>query len=311
MDRREIDRREFMRRAALTAGSVAASLWLPDRAIASAPQDCASARVTLGRTDISVSRLGMGTGMRGGGHQSNQTRLGLKVFSELAQHACGRGITYFDASDNYGSHTYLRDALKDIPRDKLTLGTKVEPDSPDGAARDVERFLKELGTDYIDVVLLHCMRWRDLNTRLAHMMDALSEAKEKQLVRAVGVSCHSVDALQTAATSPWVDVVLGRINHDGTKMDAEPAVVVPVLREIHDAGKAVIAMKVAGEGRLVDQLDKSLEFVMKLDCVDAMIIGFEKIAEVEDTIRRMERVGKSEPVVSGAFAGYGSLAQAI
>jgi predicted aldo/keto reductase-like oxidoreductase len=299
MDEREIGRREFVRRAAFAAGSVAAGLWLPGRLTADVAGSGASARVTLGTTGVEVSRLGMGTGMRGGGHQSNQTRLGMKAFSELAQGAYERGVAYFDASDNYGSHPFLHEALKAVPRDTLALSTKVEPNSPDGAAADVERFLRELGTDYIDVVVLHCMRRGDWNSRLAHMMDDLSEAKEKKRVRAVGVSCHSVAALQTAATLPWVDVVLARINHDGTKMDAKPEVVVPVLREIHDAGKGVIGMKIAGEGKLVDQLDSSLEFVMRLGCVDAMIIGFEKIAEVEDTISRMERVA-AVPAASAA-----------
>ena len=302
MREREIDRREFMRRAAFAASSIAAGLWLPGRLTAEVVEGSASARVVLGGTGVEASRLGMGTGMRGGGHQSNQTRLGMKAFSELAQGAYERGITYFDASDNYGSHPFLREALKEIPRDTLTLSTKVEPNSPDGAAADVERFLKELGTDYIDVVMLHCMRRSDWNTRLAHMMDDLSEAKQKKLVRAVGVSCHSVAALRTAAALPWVDVVLARINHDGTKMDAAPEVVVPVLREIHDAGKGVIGMKIAGEGKLVNQLDESLEFVMHLGCVDAMIIGFEKIVEVEDTIGRMQRVVGREAEVPAASA---------
>jgi aryl-alcohol dehydrogenase-like predicted oxidoreductase len=226
----------------------------------------------------------------------------MQAFSELAHGAYERGVTYFDASDNYGSHTFLREALKEFPRDTLTLSTKVELDSPDGPAKDVERFLDELGTDYIDLVVLHCMTRGNWNTTLAHMMEELSQAKEKKLVRAVGVSCHSVDALRTAASSPWVDVVLARINHDGTRMDAKPEVVVPVLREIHNTGKGVIGMKIAGEGRLVDQLDKSLEFVMRLDCVDAMIIGFEKIAEVDDTISRMERVAARKPIVPAASA---------
>ena len=293
MDRREIGRREFMRRAALAAGTAAAGLWLPARAVANAGQEGASAQIPLAKTGIRVSRLGMGTGMRGGGHQSNQTRLGLEAFAELVQHAFGRGITYFDAADTYGSHTFLRYALKEIPRDKVTLSTKVEMGSRDGPQKDVERFLKELGTDYIDVVVIHCVRRGDWDTRLADMMDALAEAKEKKLIRAVGVSCHSVDALQTAARSPWVDFVLARINHDGAKMDAKPEVVAPMLRQIHDAGKAVVGMKIAGEGRLVDQLDNSLRYVMALDCVDAMIIGFEKKTEVDDTINRMDKIAKS------------------
>ncbi len=290
-----IGRREFIQRTVIGTGIAAAGLWTTQRALAAVPQTAtvATAQVSLGNTGIRMSRLGVGTGTIGGGRQSNQTRLGLEAFSGLMQHAFERGITYFDAADSYGSHTFIRDALKQIPRERVTILSKVGGRSRDGAEKDIERFLKELGTDYIDILLLHCMTQSDWPERTASKMDALSAAKEKKVVRAVGVSCHSVEALEAAAESPWVDVVLARINHDGEKMDDKPDVVAPVLRKVHDAGKALLGMKIAGEGRLVDQLDKSLEYVLKLGCVDAMTIGFEKIAEVDDTISRMEEAAKS------------------
>jgi len=292
-----MDRREFIRRA---AGTVAAGLSVPGFVSAAVPQTgkVATAQVSLGKTGIRMSRLGVGTGTIGGGRESNQTRLGLETFSGLMQHAFERGITYFDAADSYGSHTFIRHVLKEIPRDRVTILSKVGGRSRNGAQKDIERFLKELGTDYIDILLLHCMTRSDWPKRMASNMDVLSAAKENKVVRAVGVSCHSVEALDAAAESPWVDVVLARINHDGEKMDAKPEVVVPVLRKIHDAGKAVLGMKIAGEGLLVDQLDKSLEYVLKLDCVDAMTIGFEKTAEIDDTISRMERAAKRQDVES-------------
>jgi len=295
MNRDGIGRREFIQRAVIGTGIAAAGLWAPQRVLAAVPQTgtVATTQVSLGKTGIRMSRLGIGTGTIGGGRQSNQTRLGLEAFSGLMQHAFERGITYFDAADSYGSHTFIRHVLKDIPRERVTILSKVGGRSRDGAEKDIERFIKELGTDYIDILLLHCMTRADWPERMASRMDALSAAKEKKVVRAVGVSCHSVEALAAAAESPWVDVVLARINHDGEKMDDKPDVVVPVLRKIHHAGKAVLGMKIAGEGRLVDQLDKSLEYVLKLDCVDAMTIGFEKTDEVDDTISRMERAAKS------------------
>jgi predicted aldo/keto reductase-like oxidoreductase len=302
MNHNEMGRREFVRRA---AGTVAAGLWIPNLVGAAVPQTgrVATAQVSLGRTGIRMSRLGIGTGTIGGGRQSNQTRLGQEAFSRLVQHAFERGITYIDAADSYGSHTFIRHVLKEIPRDRMTILSKVGGSSRKGTQEDIERFLKELGTDYIDILLLHCMTRSDWPKRMASRMDALSAAKERKLVRAVGVSCHSVEGLKAAAESPWVDVVLARINHDGEKMDAKPEVVVPVLRKIHDAGKAVLGMKIAGEGRLVDQLDKSLEYVLKLDCVDAMTIGFEKTAEVDDTISRMEKAAKAQAATSAGGRG--------
>jgi len=303
MNTRKIGRREFVRHAAAATGAVATGLWLPDAfgAEGQQPGTVAATQVTLGNTSVRLSRLGMGTGTIGGRKESNQTRLGLEAFSGLMQHAFERGLTYFDAADSYGSHTFIRHVLKEIPRDRVTILSKIRESSGNGTEKDIERFLRELGTDYIDIMLLHCMIQSDWPKSMTSRMDALSAAKEKKVVRAVGVSCHSVEALEAAAESPWVDVVLARINHDGEKMDAKPEVVVPVLRKLHDAGKGVLGMKIAGEGRLVDQLDKSLEYVLKLDCVDAMTIGFEKTAEVDDVISRMERAAKRIAADSRGF----------
>ena len=313
MNRAKIGRREFVRRAVVTTGAVAAGVWLPNRVGATVQQSggVATTQVSLGKTGVRVSRLGIGTGTIARMHQSHQTRLGLDGFSELMQHAFGCGITYFDTADMYGSHTYIRHALKEIPRDRVTILTKMGARSREGEQKDIERFLEELGTDYIDILLLHCMTQPDWDKKLASKMDVLSKAKEKKLVRALGVSCHSVEALQTAAKSPWVDVVLARINHDGMKMDNKPKVVVPALREIHDAGKAVLGMKIAGEGRLVGQLDQSLEYVLKLDCVDAMTIGFESKTELDDTISRIERIARSKAVVSRSWDSNASFSRTV
>ena len=213
--------------------------------------------VPLGRTGLKVTRVGFGTGMQGGRHSSNQVRLGKEKFESLLRETYNRGCRLFDSADMYGSHPYIVSALKDIPREKYTIVSKLMIWNPPEEEREkpqvsVDRFLKELNTDYIDLLLLHCMMAPDWNKTFRPYMDGLSEAKAKKKVRALGVSCHSLGALQTAAEEPWVESVHTRINATGADMDGTPDEVVPILEKIHDAGKGVIGMKLIGAGEFRD-----------------------------------------------------------
>jgi len=118
-------------------------------------------QVTLGKTGIKTSLLGLGTGSAGVRHSSNQVRLGQEKFVKLVRHAYDRGITYFDTADQYGSHIFLREAIKGLPREKLFIQTKTRARTPDQAKADIDRFLEELGIEYLDTLLLHCMQTKD------------------------------------------------------------------------------------------------------------------------------------------------------
>src|SRR5438045_9105083 len=111
---------------------------------------------------------------------------------------------------------------------------------------------------------MHCLTEGDWTTRFRGVMDVLSEAKEKGMIRTHGCSCHSIEALRTAAKSPWVEVDLARINPIGAYMDAEPATVVGVLREMKAAGKAVVGMKILGQGDLRNRQDEAIRYALSL-----------------------------------------------
>jgi len=253
--------------------------------------------VILGKTGIKVSRVAFGTGTHGWKHVSDQTRLGRQKFVELLRYAYDRGITFFDVADIYGSHEYLHEALKYIPREKIVIITKSWPaplswkNNVDAKA-DVERFRKEIGTDYLDIVLLHCLTDADWPEKLERQRDALSEAKEQGIIKAHGCSCHSVDALKAAADSPWAEVVFTRINHTGERMDDKPEVVLPVIKQIHKNGKAVVGMKIYGCGEFTSgqQREASLRYVLGSKCVDAMTIGFVEKAQIDDTFQKIDTI---------------------
>lgn len=241
-------------------------------------------RVTLGKTGIEVSRLCIGTGTSGWGGSSNQTRLGFDRCVHLLRYAYSRGITFWDAADQYGSHEHVREALRTAGRRSVVVTTKTTSRTPQSVEADVQRFLRELGTDYLDIVLLHCLTEPDWPERYADSTATLTRLKERGLIRALGVSCHNFGAFRQAAQEPWVEVVLARINYAGVSMDAPPEQVVPVLEEMHAAGKGVYGMKVVGAGRLTGDPRKAIHYVLELPSVDALVIGMQSKAEIDQDV---------------------------
>jgi aryl-alcohol dehydrogenase-like predicted oxidoreductase len=287
-------RREFLIRSATTAGAA----WLSSRTVlnsiaATSPNDTRSSKftasdtVTLGSTGIQTSRLAMGTGTVGTGHHSHQTALGIKGLSDLLLNGYDHGLRFFDSADSYGSHPHVAEALKHVPRDKVTVLTKSWARDAAGMRADLDRFRRELGIDHIDICLMHCLTEADWTTQFRGAMDVLSEAKQKGIIRAHGCSCHSIEALREAAKSPWVEIDLARINPIGASMDADPTTVVSVLKEMKSAGKAVVGMKILGQGDLRTRQDEAIKYALSLGLLDAFTIGAESKQEQEDLIRRI------------------------
>jgi len=299
-------RREFLQRAGLgigaacLGGSARSSLaWTRTWGRLSLPpvtgRFAASDTVTLGHTGIRTSRLAMGTGTIGYNHHSNQTALGMDGLPRLLLNGYDHGLRFFDAADSYGSHPYVARALQQVPRDKVTVLTKTWARDPQTARADLDRFRKELGTDYLDLCLMHCLTEADWTERYRGVMDVLSEAKQKGIIRAHGCSCHTIEALHAAAKSPWVEIDLARINPIGSHMDADPTTVVSVLREMRAGGKAVVGMKILGQGDMRTRQDEALRYALSLGVLDAFTIGAESIAEQQDLIRRIPLAAQEGP----------------
>jgi 1-deoxyxylulose-5-phosphate synthase len=243
--------------------------------------------VVLGKTGIKTSRLAMGTGTVGYGHHSNQTALGVDGLSRLLLNGYDNGLRFFDAADSYGSHPHVAEALKHIPRDKVTVLTKSWAREAAGMRADLDRFRRELKTDYLDICLMHCLTEADWTEQFHGAMDVLSEAKEKGIIRAHGCSCHSIEALRAAAKSPWVEVDLVRINPIGSHMDADPETVTGVVREMKAAGKGIVGMKILGQGDLRNRQDEAVKYALSLGLLDAFTIGAESKSEQQDLLRRI------------------------
>ena len=283
-----MNRRQFITNAVAGLGAA----YLAPHTLASpfdAPARTAKAEATdtvmLGKTGIRTSRLAMGTGTFGFGGSSNQRRNGGLV--RLLRTGYDRGLTFFDTADSYGSHPEIAEAVSRLPREKVIIMTKCDSRDPSQAKDDIDRYRRELKTEYIDILLMHDVTEGDWTERFKGVMDVFSEAKQKGVIRAHGCSCHTIEALRAAAASPWVEVDLVRLNPIGSHMDADPQTVISVVKQMRAQGKGIIGMKILGQGDMGHRQDEALRFALDTGVLDAFTIGAENEGEQSDLIRRI------------------------
>ncbi len=277
----------------MVAGTAAAPL-LP----AAPAKRSATDWVKLGKTGVDVTRLAFGTGTMGG---RVQRELGQAEFTRLVRHAYDRGVRFFESADAYDQmHEMLAEALKGLPRESYRLMTKFRFRERDKPFETIDRFRREMNTDYFDILLIHVVRSPNWATELEPLRDAFSEAKHRQIIRSHGASCHGLQPLRAYPSTPWLDVALNRINHSGMRMDnpqgddkamGDVDEVTSLLRQTRQQGTGMLGMKIIGEGAFNDpeQRDKSFRFVMKSGLVDAVTIGFKSPAEIDEAIERMNK----------------------
>jgi predicted aldo/keto reductase-like oxidoreductase len=256
--------------------------------------------VTLGKSKVKVTRLAFGTGTYGG---RVQRELGQAEFTRLVRHAYDSGIRFFETAESYhGMPEMLAIALKGIPRDSYRLMTKYStPPSGEPVAK-IEQFCKQLNTDYIDILLLHCLRPPTWAADYRGLEDGFVQAQDKGLIQSRGASIHGLPALRTIPGNQFLEIAMIRMNHNGTRMDTpsmrdvnapgDVKEVVAHTRKVHAQGMGVISMKLVGEGRFTraEDRDASMKFAMNLGCVDSVTLGFKSTAEIDEAIARMNRV---------------------
>ena len=293
---KKLDRREFIQ--ASLAGLAGLSLLGTGTIVkgCSTPSGSFIDTVRLGNSGLTVPRLALGTGSHGGGKASNQTRLGTEDFVRLAHHAFDRGIQFFDMADSYGSHPYVKAALRELPREKTTLLTKIWTEDTrwyqtEPVSKTLDRFRMETGSDYFDIVLMHCLLRPNWTVEKRAMMDEFSRAREDGIIKALGVSCHNWEAMVEAVDEPWVDVILARINPFGVHMDNTPEAVMDLLKRAHDNGKGIIGMKIFGNGDKVtdEEREMSIRFAVKSGNVDCLTLGMESVGQIDDAVERVMR----------------------
>lgn len=297
MKTNDFNRRQFISKSAVLTGAALLAPLTPFAA--QTGKRTATDQVELGKSGIKTSRLGMGAGSNSG---NVQRALGHEGFNKLVRYAYDQGITFFDTAQGYQTHTWIAEAIKGLPREKLFIQTKMAGGT-EKPLEMLDRFRKELNTDYIDSLLIHCMTDHNWHDQQKRVMDAMEEARDKKIIRAKGVSCHGLPALTRATQVPWVDIQLARINPQGRHIDGHSSdwnvsgnettlpEVLKELKEMHAKGRGIIGMKIIGNGEFTNAEDreKSIRYAMSLDLLDAVVIGFKSTAEIDEAIERINR----------------------
>ena len=149
-----------------------------------------------------------------------------------------------------------------------------------------------LSRDVIDIFLMHEVRSGQLELR-SGAWQALRDAKEKGLVRAIGLSTHHVDVTKAAASMKELDVVFPLINYAGLGIRKGDAFatkeeMLDAISECHKAGKGVFSMKAFGGGTLTGHYQEALDYVFSKPEIDSVMIGFGKTSEVDDLLNYLD-----------------------
>ncbi|MGA2135688.1 MAG: aldo/keto reductase [Bryobacteraceae bacterium] len=290
----------FSRRDFLKAGVTASVLAGTGSLALAKHKRLAGDWVKLGKSNVKVTRLAFGTGTSSGRLQRD---LGQAEFTRLVRYAYDHGIRFFETAESYhGMPEMLGIALQGLPRESYRLMTKYSTPATGDPAPKIDQFRKQMNTEYIDILLLHCLRPPTWAGDYESLMDGFSLAQQKKAILSHGASIHGLPALRTIPGNKWLEIAMIRMNHNGTRMDTPEMrdvnqlgnvdEVVAHTRKVHAQGMGVISMKLIGEGRFTkaEDRDAAMKFAMNLGCVDSVTIGFKNTAEIDEAIERMNRV---------------------
>ncbi len=303
MNRPAMNRRDFLFKTTLwTAGTLVAP-W--QDLLSAVPQGFTPDQVSLSNKGIKISRLGFGTGSIGG---QVQREIGPEGFTRLYRYAYERGITYIDTADMYRTHSFVKEAIKGLPRERLFILSKMwwSPENIKNPMAALDRYRRELGVDYLDCLLIHCTMKSTWPEDVKPMMDAFNEAQDRKWIRLKGMSCHGLPALRQAAKTVWADVQLARVNPQGHAVDAEDPektqgdidAVSRELKTMKNLGRGILGMKLIGNGDFTKREDRvrAMQYAMQCGFVDAVTIGFSSTAQVDEALENMGAalLGKKE-----------------
>ena len=261
-----------------------------------AARDTATDWVTLGKSDVKVTRLAFGTGTMGG---RVQRELGQDQFTRLVRHAYDRGIRFFETAESYHEmHKMLGVALEGIPRDSYRLMSKVTTREGVDPMQKIDELRQLANTEYFDVMLLHWQHAATWPQDSMRWQDGILEAQAKHAVVAHGASVHGLPALRQVPGNRWLQVAMIRMNHKGTRMDAEDyntdglgdvSEVVTHVRQTRKEGMGVISMKLVGEGAFTTREDRqaAMRYAFRNAGVDSVTVGYKNTAEIDEAIENV------------------------
>jgi len=236
-------------------------------------------KARLGNTDLAVTKLCVGTDWKG----KFNLALGNKILCESFK----LGINFWDSADNYGTHAYIREAIKKVPREKVIISTKISSLEVAGAKKDFENCLKTLSISYIDILFLHAIdNISELKTS-AKVLDWLQKIKRNNLIRAIGVSTHTPKVVGYLAEIENLDLILTPFNKKGIEIRGKINDQLDYVKKAVKNGKGVIAMKILGGGDedLIDHREEAIRYVLDIPWFASLCIGIRSLKELKEDFK--------------------------
>lgn len=208
------------------------------------------------------------------------------------------GVNFWDTDNSYGSVAQVSLGFKMVRRDEVVISSKSYAETADETRRDIKRTLAELGTDYIDMFLLHEVKAGNLKS-LMPSLEVLKEAKSAGIIRGVGLSTHSVQILGDAAETDGIEFVCAPLNIEGSRIEegTRDGMIKAMDKAHNKCGKGVYVIKTLGAGDYIYKLKEALEWVAQFtNFVDVFNIGVASLAEMREN---MEILSKHIPMDTG------------
>lgn len=280
-----VSRRNFLK-AGVAAGALAGVGTLH------AEKQTHASLVTLGKSNVKVTRLALGTGSFSG---RIQQQIGQDGLTRLVRHAYDRGIRFFETAESYGqSQQMLGIALKGIPRESYVLMSKVTTNDGIDPRAKLDTLRRNSDTEYFDIMLLHWQHTGTWPQDTRPWQDAILEAEQKKTIRSRGASVHGLPALRQVPGMDWLQIAMIRVNHKGVRMDAEEHdadvlgnvhEVVDHVKQARQTGMGIISMKLIGEGVFNhEDRQRAMRFAFKDAGVDSVTVGYKSTAEIDEAI---------------------------
>lgn len=234
----------------------------------------------LGNTGITVTELCFGVLPMG----PNQFGLSPEEGGQLIARGIESGINFVDTAQSYGTYPHIRKALELLGSrgEGVVIATKSQARTYEDMQAAVEEARQSLGRDVIDIFHLHAAR---VDSKVFHdrkgALECLLDMKARGLIRAVGISTHSVDVVNAAAEREEIDVVFPIINVEGlgilhgTRDD-----MVRAIKKAYERGKGIYAMKALGGGNLLKDRIGALNYVRGLEGISSVAVGMVKEDEL-------------------------------
>ena len=241
-------------------------------------------RYPLGNTGISVSKICFGSLTMG----PLQRNLSANEGASLIEYAYERGVNFIDTAELYETYAHIKAALKNIQREDFIIASKCYAYSEETAQQSFEKALREMGTDYVDVFMLHEQMSEHTIRGHYEAIEYFLKMKQEGKIRAFGISTHYVSGVLGAMKYPEIQIVhpITNVNglgiQDGTRVDMEMA-----LKRYKETGGGILGMKPLGGGNLLSSVDACFDYILKQNYIDSIAFGMQSFDEIDYNIKRV------------------------